>query len=111
MEIAETLQRYEKIVSLLDQKAEIQDRIAVKTRQLKFALLYQEGLWKADTFWLAGIPKKKLGEELAEYVKSCKGAFGKPPSWFVGTSCSRALDLDSFYGQMKLRWKKGHLTN
>ncbi len=106
MNNTETLVKYEKIVSLLDQKIEISDRIAVKTRQLKFALLYQEGLWKAEKFWLAGIPKKKLGQELAEYVKNCKGAFGKPPSWYVGTSCSRALDLDSFYGQMKLRWKK-----
>ena len=106
MNNTETLVKHEKIVSLLDQQADIQERINRTSCKLKFALLYQEGLLKADKFWLAGIPKRKLDPEMKKYIDSCIGAFGKPPSWYVGTYCSKALDRDSFYGQMKLRWKK-----
>jgi len=71
--------------------------------KLTFALKYQEGFWKKDTFWLAGIPKRKLQPLLDEYIIDYRKAFGHEPSWVVR---SHEQDRDSFYGQMKIQWKK-----
>ena len=71
--------------------------------KLTFAIKYQEGLWKKSEFWLAGIPKRKLQPQLVEYITDYRKAFGHEPSWVVR---SNEQDRDSFYGQMKIQWKK-----
>ncbi len=94
---------HEQIIEKLDQVQEIRIRIEEKENQIKFALKYQEGFWKENKFWLAGIPTRKLGNEFAQYVKMYRAAFGHVPSWIVN---SKMQDQDSFYGQMKIMWRK-----
>jgi len=95
-----------KSLELLDKIEEI-GIIAKKQHVLRgkltFALKYQEGLWKKSKFWLAGIPKRKLQPHLDEYIIDYRKAFGHAPSWVVN---SKEQDRDSFYGQMKIQWKK-----
>ena len=94
---------YDKIIEKLDQSAVLREKIAKKESELRFALKYKGGLWTEEKFWLGGIPKRKLGNEFAQYVKMYREAFGHRPSWIVD---SKMQDLDSFYGQMKIQWRK-----
>jgi len=95
-----------KSLELLDNIEKI-EKIAKKQHVLRgkliFAIKYQEGLWKKSEFWLAGIPKRKLQPLLVEYIIDHRKAFGHEPSWVVR---SNEQDRDSFYGQMKIQWKK-----
>ncbi len=91
------------ILDKIEQIGVIAKKQNVLRGKLLFALKYQEGLWKKSEFWLAGIPKRGLQPHLDEYITDYRKAFGHAPSWVVN---SKEQDRDSFYGQMKIQWKK-----
>jgi len=98
------------ILDKIEQIGIIAKKQDVLRGKLTFAIKYQEGLWKKSEFWLAGIPKRKLQPQLDEYITDYRKAFGHEPKWIQDTGRlplrASAIDLDSFYGQMKIQWKK-----
>jgi hypothetical protein len=100
--INETVDKIEQVIINLDKQKKNQFKLI-------YALKWQEGYYKQKEFFLP-FPKKQGIPKMDEYLKDFQRAFGKLPAWMQDTFSfkgkPRSIDLDSFYGQMKLRWKK-----
>jgi hypothetical protein len=102
--IKETVEKLEQVTVLIDKQKK-------NHFKLIYALKWQEGYYKQKKFFLP-FPKKKGIPLMDEYLKDFQRAFGKLPAWVQDTYSLKGkpkdIDLDSFYGQMKLRWKKNN---
>ncbi len=103
MDLDKTQEIQEGIVEKLDKLNALNKKIAINQAKLKFAMKYQNGLWKVGPFWLAPIPSRKLKPQFDEYIKDYCAAFGHEPSWITG---SKLYDLQNFKLSMRKMYHK-----
>jgi hypothetical protein len=100
--VNETVDKIKQVIILLDKQKKNQFKLI-------YALKWQGGYYKQKEFFLP-FPKKNGIPLMDEYLADFQRAFGKKPAWmasgFTFKGKPKSIDLDSFYGQMKLRWKK-----
>ena len=105
------INKIKETVEKLEQAIELLDKTKLNQFKLIYALKWQESYFKQKEFFLP-LPQQKGIPLMDEYLKDFQNAFGKLPAWVQDTYSlkgkPKAIDLDSFYGQMKLRWKKNN---
>jgi len=92
-------------LDLVEEGIENAKKMVTNYYQIYYIVKYNDLLEKKE-FWLEGLNNVKVNPLMMEYVQDHENAWNEKPSWYHEKE--RALSIDSFIGQMKLRWRKRH---